>query len=61
MKELRDIPNQHGFQFIGITHQGNEIDCVVKRNNGSLIHMAYDMFNVPVFKSLKGWRDHEKH
>ena len=59
MKELRDIPNQHGFQFIGITHDNEEIYCVVKYNYG--LHRAYDMFNVPVFKSLKGWRDHEKH
>ena len=61
MKELRDIPNQHGFQFVGITYDDEEIDCIVKCLNVAPIYCAYDMFNQPVFFKLKGWRDHEKH
>ena len=54
-KELRDIPNIDGYQFIGIDHDGNEIKCIVKKNPVGC-HGAYDTDENPVFMKLKYWR-----
>ncbi len=58
--ELKYIPNQQGYQFIGITHEGNEIDCIVKRDSGGM-YRAYDMFGARVLTSLRAWRRHDKY
>jgi hypothetical protein len=29
MRELRDIPNSHNFEFVGITKDNQKIDCRV--------------------------------
>lgn len=54
-RELRDIPNQDGYKFIGITHEGDEIKCIVKKNPIGC-HGAYDMNDNPVFMLLESWR-----
>lgn len=54
-RELRDIPNNEGFRFIGIDHADNEIECVVKKNPDGC-HSVYDNNENPVFMKLKFWR-----
>lgn len=49
-KHLKDLPNQHGFVFVGITHQGKEKQCrVVRKENG--IHSVEG----ENFLNLSGW------
>jgi len=43
--ELRDIPNQDGY----------EIKCIVKKNPIGC-HGVYDMNNNPIFMRLESWR-----
>lgn len=49
------LPNKSGFEFTGITKDGNKIDCVVKLVDG--MHSAYSMDGKPVFKQLAYWRN----
>ena len=53
--DLSGIPNQVGFEFIGITHDDNEIQCIVKKNSIGL-HGIYSN-GVPVYFQLKSWRN----
>ncbi len=53
-RELRDIPNQDGYEFVGVTHDGDEIKCIVKKNPIGC-HGAYDLDGNPVFIQLKYW------
>lgn len=46
------IPNKEGFEFIGITKDGDKLDCVVKLVDG--MHLAYSN-NEPCFKQLRSW------
>lgn len=54
-RELRDIPNKSGFEFIGIDNNDNEIECVVNKNPAGC-HSVYDNNGNPVFMKLKSWR-----
>jgi len=54
-RELRDIPNQDGCEFIGIDYNDMEIKCVVKKNTIGC-HSAYDLNGNPIFMNLKYWR-----
>ena len=51
---LSEIPNQAGFRFVGITHEGLEIECQVIKKDGW--HTAVDSDQVSVWHRLKGWR-----
>lgn len=31
MKHLAHLPNKHGFRFIGVKHDGTEVECLVQR------------------------------
>ena len=53
-RELRDIPNIDGYEFIGIDHDDREIKCIVKKNPVGC-HSAYDLDGNPVFIQLKYW------
>ena len=63
----RDIPNQNGFEFVGVDAYGNEHDCVV----GIDPIGCYSVYRVdnrePFFMSIVAWKnersstDHSKH
>lgn len=53
MRFLIDLPNQEGFKFIGVTHDGEELNCVVMKNPSGC-HSVYDDHGTPVFLKLQG-------
>lgn len=55
MNKLIWLPNTEGFKFVGITHEGEEIDCTVKRISCGT-HQVVDCEGKLVFHKLKGWR-----
>ena len=55
MRFLIDSPNQEGFKFIGITYDGEELNCVVMKNPIGC-HSIYDDHGTPVFSKLQGWK-----
>jgi len=55
MRFLIDLPNQEGFKFIGVTHDGEELNCVVMKNPSGC-HSVYDDRGTPVFLELQGWK-----
>ena len=55
MRHLEDLPNTLNFEFIGIDHDGNELDCIVKLNPVGC-YGAYTKDGDPCFFKLSGWR-----
>jgi hypothetical protein len=53
-KCLGDLPNHEGFECIGITHDDNEIQCVVKKDSVGF-HRIYSN-DVSVYHKLNSWR-----
>lgn len=59
MRALRDIPNQAGYRFIGITLDAERVPCVVALN-GAGCHSVYrESDNEPLWFKLVGWEPHE--
>lgn len=55
-KSLADIPNKHGFEFIGITKDGKEVHSIVKKG-GDGTHSSHDKkTGEKNFKTLSKWR-----
>ena len=54
MRKLADLPNQLGFQFTGMHHDGTERPCIVSRDDDGW-HRVYDQQGVRI-DSLAGWR-----
>lgn len=48
-RELSSLPNCKGFEFIGLTHDGREVNCVIERNSDG-------RHSVKEFAALKAWR-----
>lgn len=52
---LRDIPNNAGYEFIGVGKDGSEFDCVVKLVDG--MHRAFRKdTDAPCYHELSGWK-----
>ena len=60
MRCLADLPNTAGFEFVGIDHDGNKLECVVKLNPVGC-YGAYSKSGDPCFMSLSGWEPLEQH
>jgi hypothetical protein len=54
MNNMRDLPNTVGFQFIGITHDDDRINCVVVLRN-NMCRSVEDEQGEPCFMRLAGW------
>ena len=54
MRFMKDLPNQEGFKFIGITYDDEKINCIVMKNPAGC-HSVYDDHGTPVFSKLQGW------
>lgn len=55
MKKLAELPNQEGFEFIGIDEDRNEFLCVVAKNSVGC-HCVYEKSTKnPCFMKLSGW------
>lgn len=59
MKSLADLPNLEGFKFIGISDEGEMMDCTVVRDSAGC-HSVEDAYGEPCFMRLSGWDDHER-
>jgi hypothetical protein len=47
---LKDIPNQEGFKFVGLTKSLKEINCVVEKDENTSLHF------IRYFDILQSWR-----
>jgi hypothetical protein len=56
MRHLKDLPNTEGFKFIGITDDGEVMDCVVVHNN-KFCASVENAYGEPCFFKLAGWED----
>ncbi len=56
MNHLRDLPNASGFKFIGITKNGDRINCVVEKNKIGR-YSVYGENGDLVYFSLIGWEE----
>ncbi len=55
MRELKDIPNQEGYEFTGICKDGTELPCIVHRDSVG-IHCAYSLIDdLKCYDKLQGW------
>ena len=55
MHELKDIPNQEGYEFTGICKDGSKIPCIVRKDSVGW-HCAYSLIdNLKYYTKLKGW------
>lgn len=49
---LADLPNTAGYHFVGVTHAGDLVDCVVVRDERTGLHRVDGEAN---YEDLKGW------
>ena len=56
MRQLRDLPNTAGFEFIGIDRSGNEHDCIVRIDPVGCYSVYRKQDGAPFFMSLLMWR-----
>lgn len=62
VRQMKDLPNQHGYEFYGITLGGKKVQCYVHQNSDTGLHEVRDMFRGrPCFKELKGWQEKPAH
>ena len=55
MRELRTLPNQEGYEFIGVCKDDTTLVCVVQKDAVGL-HCIYNVeTNEKCYHSLKGW------
>ena len=55
MRELRELPNETGFRFIGIDYDGVEISCVVVIDSIGCHGVENFLTHEPCFMKLAGW------
>lgn len=55
MNNIKDVPKQEGFEFIGICKDGSEISCIVKKNILGQ-YRVYEILNDPITDELEGWK-----
>jgi len=56
MKHLKDIPNQQGYAFIGITKDDQRIDCIVIKDVVGCHVIVNEYTKERIFHNLKGWQ-----
>lgn len=54
--DLKDIPNEHGFSFIGVKRDGSEVDCYVHNtiDSGHVVMTCYTLKRIN--GDLVGWK-----
>lgn len=55
MKNLKDLPNESGFEFVGIKHDGSKVDCFVKFSFEGQYVVLSKHTNNRMWGELKGW------
>lgn len=54
------LPNKHGFEFVGVMKDGQEIDCIVWKDVCGQ-HKAITMHTREhIYSNLLGWKDAPK-
>lgn len=56
--DLSLLPNRAGYRFVGITRDGQRINCVVKCNERREHYVVDEDNELPCFKSLSHWTEH---
>ena len=56
-RELKDLPNKQGFEFVGITSIGNEIPCYVHRSTTGCYIVLSAYTDRRIYSELIGWRE----
>lgn len=51
LKPLRDLPNEYGFQFVGIRHDDTQAQCYVLM----LVDGCHSIRGEAAYSELKGW------
>lgn len=51
-QNLSLLPNTRGFRFVGLTHAGVEVDCVVSKHPDGSHFVA----SCVAYGELRGWR-----
>ncbi len=51
---LSILPNQHGYEFCGITHDLLQIPCRIQKGADGL-HRVVDVNGEPAYSRLRGW------
>lgn len=59
MRALRDIPNQRGYRFIGITLDQERVPCVVDLNAVGCYSVYRESDREPFWFQLQGWEPME--
>ena len=53
---LKDLPNEQGFEFVGVTFSGEEVDCFVHKNFAGKYVILSLYTRQEMFGKLKGWK-----
>lgn len=54
------LPNKHGFEFVGVMKDGQEIDCIVLKDVFCQ-HRAFTLYTRDdIYSKLIGWRETPK-
>lgn len=56
LRPIHDLPNKHGFKFIGRMRTGHDRDCCVERDSDTGLHHVIGC----EFGDLIGWKDRPK-
>ncbi len=55
--KLESIPNEHGFRFRGVEHNGDLTNCIVINVDG--LHKVFrESDGLPFYSELRGWMQH---
>lgn len=55
MKHLTNLPNLEGFEFIGIDHNGQRVECIVDKNPVGCHEVYIKATRDPCWCRLSGW------
>lgn len=58
MNKLKDLPNQQGFEFVGITHSNERINFFIHNSLESGFIAIRESDRSRVYEQLKGWIKH---
>jgi hypothetical protein len=54
-RQLKDIPNQDGYELWGILYDGSLVECVIRAGTFGLHQIVRRSDRQPMYHSLKGW------
>lgn len=57
LRRLADLPNQHGYEFKGITPAGAFFKCVVLKGADGLHRIHNEATGELCYTQLQGWRE----